>query len=273
MLVAFLSGLLYPAPGIPVPSPPPAPLEEVHLELSTGAEAVAWLGVPPDAPGPVALFFHGNGENLETMRRARLFEELRELGVIALAVDYPGYGRSPGKPDEQGVLATGPAALAWAEERYPDRPVVLCGWSLGAAVAIRTAAGAGDRVDGLVALSPWTSLEDTVRSHAPDWFADRFGGWLFGKGYDSLAAARSIRLPALVAHGEDDRVIPVEHGERIAEALREAGSDVRWVRLTGTGHNDLLARPRVWSELARLLGRSRDPSRDPSRAGGGNPGF
>lgn len=255
MLAAFLGGLLYPAPGLLVPSPPPAPLEEVRLELATGDEAVAWLSLPPaveddaGAQAPVALFFHGNGENLETMRRARMFEELRDLGVIALAVDYPGYGRSSGKPDERGVLATGPAMLEWAEERYPGRPVVLCGWSLGAAVAIRTAAEAGERVDGLVALSPWTSLDDTVRSHAPRWIA----GWLFDEEYDSLAAVRSIRLPALVIHGEEDRVIPVEQGERIAEALEQAGAEVRWVRLPSTGHNDLMARPRVWSELDRFV--------------------
>ncbi len=253
--MAIFSGLLYPAPGVPVPSPPPAPLEEVRLELTTGHEVVAWLSLPPaleddpGAPAPVALFFHGNGENLETMRRARMFQELRDLGVIALAVDYPGYGRSSGKPDERGVLATGPAMLEWAEERFPDRSVVLCGWSLGAAVAIRTTAEAGGRVDGLAALSPWTTLDDTVRSHAPRWIA----GWLFDEEYDSLGAVRSIRLPALVIHGEEDRIIPVEQGERIAEALEDAGSDVRWVRIPSTGHNDLMARPRVWSELRRFV--------------------
>jgi pimeloyl-ACP methyl ester carboxylesterase len=248
MLDAFAQQALYPAPGVAVPSPPPAPLEEVVLDLSTGERAVAWAwaepGLPPEAP--VALFFHGNGENLETMRWAGLYDDLARLGVAFLAVDYPGYGRSTGSPSEEGVMATGEAAVTWARRRHPGRPVVLCGWSLGAAVAIPIAARHPEQVRGLIALSPWTSLAEVAAEHFPGFLVKM----LLRERYESLAAARRVRVPALVIHGDLDDLIPAVQGQRIAEAL--AGPK-RWVPVPGTGHNDLFARSEVWREIAAFL--------------------
>src|SRR5215216_4213046 len=98
MLESFARQMLYPAPPVPVPSPPPPPLEEVWLDLATGDRALAWFFAPPGLrpEAPVVVFFHGNGENLETLRWAGVFEELGELGMAVLAADYPGYGRCTG---------------------------------------------------------------------------------------------------------------------------------------------------------------------------------
>lgn len=73
---------------------------------------------------------------------------------------------------------------------------------------------------------------------------------LLREAYDSLAAARQIWVPALVAHGEQDNLIPAEQGKAIAEAL-----GARWLPLSRTGHNDLLARDEVWKEMAVFLDR------------------
>ncbi|HYG64479.1 MAG TPA: alpha/beta fold hydrolase [Thermoanaerobaculia bacterium] len=248
MLDAFARSALYPAPSVPVPSPPPPSLEEVRLDLSTGETVVGWAraapSLPPDAP--VVLFFHGNGENLQTMNWAGMFEDLEQLGVAYLAVDYPGYGRSSGKPSEEGLMATGDAAVAWARRQHSGRPVVLCGWSLGAATVIPTAARHPEDVRGLIALSPWTSLKDVASHHFPAFLVKA----LLRERYDSLEAARRIRVPALVIHGDLDDLIPAAQGKLVAEAL--AGPK-KWVSLPGAGHNDLFARPEVWREIEAFL--------------------
>lgn len=241
---ALARSLLYPAPSIPVSSPPEG-LEDVELSLATGDTAAAWAGDGAKPGAPAVLFFHGNGENLETMRLGGTFREIRRLGVACLAVDYPGYGRSSGSPSEEGIEATADAALAWARSRWPERSLVPAGWSLGAATAIALAARAGDRVAGLVAMSVWTRLEDVATLHFPAALVR----WILSESYDSVAAAEQVRCPALVLHGEQDQLIPCAQGRRIAETLAEA----RWVPVARAGHNDLLGRREVWDEVDSFL--------------------
>lgn len=248
--------MIYPAPPYRVPSPPPAPLEEVDLSLSDGTRISAWhlpagrLATDPGSgnpPRPAVLFFHGNGENLETMRLSGFFDDLAQLGAPGLALDYPGYGRSAGSPSEETLTEAADRAGDWLEERYPERARVVAGWSLGAAVAVRQAADAPDRWHGLVALSPWTSLPELARSHYPGWLV----GLALHEKYDSLESVRGLGMPSLLAHGVQDRIIPVDHGRRLAASI----SDSAWLEIPGAGHNDLLARSEIWSEMSRFLDR------------------
>jgi pimeloyl-ACP methyl ester carboxylesterase len=161
-------------------------------------------------------------------------------------MDFPGYGRSTGKPSEEGLMATGDAAVTWAREMHPERPLVVCGWSLGAAVAIGTAARHPEAVRGLIALSPWTTLAEVAVGLFPE-FAVKA---MLRVHYDSRAAAKRVRVPALVVHGELDDLIPVAQGEEIASLLP---GPARWVSVPRTGHNDLLGRPVVWQEIGAFL--------------------
>jgi pimeloyl-ACP methyl ester carboxylesterase len=245
VLVLSCSGtpMLYPAPGISVPSPPPAPLEEVGLEVEGVGVVSAWHR-PGGTAGPALVFFHGNGENLETLRRSGTLEAFAELGLPFLAVDYPGYGNSEGKPHERGLVAAGVAAVRWMEAREPQRPIAVVGWSLGAAVGLQVATRIG--VERVVAMSPWTSLADIGREHFPGWLVGAF----LRESYDSIGVAPRIDVPALVVHGELDTIIPVAQGRRVAAALPRS----QLIEIEGYGHNDLLGSPRVWQELRRFLG-------------------
>lgn len=240
--------MIYPAPPYPVPSPPPAPLEEVSWEIADGSRIVAWAGGATAAPGaPAVVFFHGNGENLETMRLSGLYQNLDGLGIAWLAVDYPGYGRSGGRPSEAALVEA--AEGGWEElgRRFPGRPRVVCGWSLGAAVAVQLAASRISRgeLDGLMLLSPWTDLPSLAGEHFPRWLVSM----LLAERYDSLSRAPELAVPVLVVHGGSDRIIPVAHGRRIAEAL----ADATYLEVPGAGHNDLLARPEVWQAMRQYL--------------------
>ena len=240
--------MLYPAPPTRVPSPPPrtahgSPIEEVAIDVDGVGRQIAWY-VAGEADGPALVFLHGNGENLETLRLSGTLDAFVGLGLPAVFVDYPGYGACEGKPGEGSIVTAATAAADWLGAREARRPLVLVGWSLGAAAAFQVA----ERIDvaALVVMSPWTTLADIGREHFPGWMVALFAR----DRYDSLAVAERLELPVLVIHGERDEIIPVAHGRRVAEAL----ADARWVPVPGFGHNDLLGAPRVWEALADFLG-------------------
>jgi len=238
--------MLYPAPPYRVPSPPPAPLEEAVWTLADGTRVVGWASGDSAAAGaPAVVFFHGNGENLETMRLGGLYDDLDRLGIAYLAVDYPGYGGSGGSPSEASLVEAALGGLDELGRRFPGRPRVICGWSLGAAVAMQLAARRPAETAGLILLSPWTDLPSLAGEHFPGWLVSM----LLRERYDSLALAPELRRPVLVVHGREDGIIPVDHGRRLADALPAAS----YLEVPDAGHNDLLGRSEVWQAMAEYL--------------------
>jgi hypothetical protein len=256
MMEAVARQMLYPVPPFRVPSPPPRPFVEVPL-AAEGRALSAWWLPPPEgqgsavaarggAPLPVVLMLHGNGENLETMRQSGLFEDYRRAGAGVLALDYPGYGRSAGTPSEAANVAAAGAAFDWLRGQAGGRPVVVAGWSLGAAVAAQVAARRPDEVAAVMLLSPWDRLDEVARLHFPGWMVSA----MLAERYDSAAVAPRIAAPALVVHGERDEIIPATLGRRLFDALP---GPKRWVEVRGAGHNDLLGRPEAWQAIASFL--------------------
>jgi pimeloyl-ACP methyl ester carboxylesterase len=247
-----MRALIYPVPAVPV-GPPPAGYEEVRLELADGVEIHGWASPSSSADRrPALLYLHGNAENLETLRMSGILELLERLGVRLLAIDYPGYGRSGGRPSEASLAAAAEAALDELGRRFPAGPRVVFGWSLGAAVAARLAASRPSQVDGLVLASAWSSLLDVAATLYPAWLVRM----VLRERWSSIEAAAAIDAPSLVLHGLDDRIIPARQGERVAAAL---GPAAEWVPLAGSGHNDLLGHPRVWLEVGRFIERLETP--------------
>ena len=187
----------------------------------------AWF-IPAAQSGPTLLFFHGNAGNIShRLDSIRIFHT---LGLNVLIFDYRGYGRSSGKPSEQGVYRD--AETAWhylteAREIDPDR-IILFGRSLGSAVAAwlatRTRSGA------VILESPFTSVPDLAAKLyplAPVRLLARLE-------FNTLAAAQAIHSPLLVMHSRQDEIIPFSHGRAVYGAAR---APKRFVELSG-GHND-----------------------------------
>jgi hypothetical protein len=237
---------------VAVPSPPPEPFIEVFLPVSPRDSIAGWYRYDQTLPdsAPALLYLHGNGENLATMHRWGLFDRLSALGVHVLAIDYPGYGRSTGTPSEQSVGRGCDEALRWLAGRHERGDIIVCGWSLGAAAVIGTAARNPELYDRLIAMSPWTTVSDVAARFYPRFLVKL----VLNDHYNSLEAVRGISSPLLIIHGREDTLIPHSQGERLKAA---APDGVRWVSLPGTGHNDLPDDPRVWDAIETFIQTSR----------------
>ena len=241
---SMLSGFLYPSPNYPVGKPPDG-FTEVSIPYNQSDSVIGWFHAN-DSARPAILYFHGNGENLQTMQMSGMLDLLKSFGHPVLAVDYPGYGRSTGKAAEADILAASDAAAQWLDSRNSTSSGwIAAGWSLGAAVATQTAARNPQRLRGLIVLSAWSSLREVAALHYSDWILRLF----LSEKYDSVAAAAKVNKPALVLHGEQDTLIPASLGEKLSRAFPNA----RWILLPNTEHNDLLSHPAVPKEISSFL--------------------
>jgi len=204
--------------------------EEVRFPAADGTELSGWW-IPGRRSGPAVLFFHGNAGNisgrLDILRR--LYDR---LGLDVFAFDYRGYGRSSGSPSEEGLYADAKGARELLHARGWDRGgVLLYGRSLGAAVAIQSAAE--DPPEACVLEAAFTSLDDLARLHYPI-LSHLVRPWL-RDAYPNLERIRKISCPKLFLHGDRDEVVPIGMGWRLFDACQAP----KWFRTArGAGHDD-----------------------------------
>jgi uncharacterized protein len=220
--------------------------EEVWLQTADGERLHAWW-VPHAAARGAVLMFHGNAGNIS--QRMGYIAMLNQLGYASLIFDYRGYGRSSGKPDEDGTYRD--AEAAWrhltAERQVDPQRVVLLAESLGGGVA--TWLALQHPPAALVLASCFTSVPDVgaeVYPWLPVHLLSRFH-------YDNRARMPQIAAPVFVAHSPQDEVIPFRHGRALFEAAHDPKT---FLQLRG-GHNEgLLYGDRAWVRaLADFLDR------------------
>jgi fermentation-respiration switch protein FrsA (DUF1100 family) len=241
VLRPLLNSLLYfPADDI-VETPASRGLDhhDAAFETEDGERLHGWW-VPARAPrrGHV-LLCHGNAGNVGD--RVLHAELLSAAGFGVLLFDYRGYGRSSGRPSEEGTYRDARAARAALLRESDDSPTFYLGESLGGAVALQLALE--HPPEGLVLQSTFTGVRDMARRHYP--FIPIAA---VPDAYPSLDRIADLRAPLLVVHGERDEIVPVSHGR----ALFEAAPEPKQLRvLSGVGHNDLI--PRAGREFAETV--------------------
>ena len=219
----------YPA-GFPSPETYQSEVEDIWLLATDGVRINAFYHLNP-ASKQVLLWFHGNAENigydLEQLRA------LARIGVNILAVDYRGYGKSEGKPDESGVYHDADAAYDYlAEQRhFRAEDIVIYGHSLGGAVAINLASRRP--CGGLIVQSSFTS----ARAMARRMFAIPLIEYVVKSRFDSLEKIRDVHAPILIVHGTRDTVVPFGMGQELFAAAPEPK---RFFPIEGAGHNNLM---------------------------------
>ena len=111
---------------------------------------------PGGEPPALAVVCHPHPLYQGTMRNKVVHTVARaanRLGAPAVRFNFRGVGASGGAWDEgRGETEDALAVIAWARQRWPERPLWLAGFSFGAFVALRAAVDAKPAV--LVTVAP-----------------------------------------------------------------------------------------------------------------------
>jgi len=196
-----------------------------HGGLSTEAWRIRAIGA--DSPYWV-LFLHGNAAAVSSSPNVRRYDQLRQLGLNVLAVEYPGFGDVGGIASEAGMHAAAHAGyehLRHAEGVAANR-ILIYGWSLGTGAAVPLARDVEEAA--LVVEGGFTSVLARGREEHPFMPVSLLLAHPF-KSDEAIAATHSATL---FLHSPDDVIIPFAHGEAM---FAKAAGPKRLVRLAG-GH-------------------------------------
>ena len=188
------------------------------------ASATAGSG---DGAGYWVLFLHGNAASISSSANVRRYDQLRQLGLDVLAVEYPGFGDVGGAASEEGMHAAARAAYEHLRRAgVPASHIVIYGWSLGTGAAVPLARDVEEAA--LIAEGGFTSVLARAAEQHP-FMPVR---WVLQHPFKSDEAIAATRSATLFLHSPEDAIIPFPHGESM---FARAIEPKRLVRLAG-GH-------------------------------------
>ncbi len=239
--MAFLSAcgieqrmIFYPSASIEnTPAHVGLEFEDLSFITRDNVRLNGWFVPHPDARSTL-IWFHGNAGNIgDRVENLKLLHDQVKVNIFIF--DYRGYGRSGGRPSEEGTYRDGEAALELIQKKIGSdaaKKIVLFGRSLGAAIAAEMAIRFASQA--LILESPFISIAEMARAMFPLLPIELF----LQTKYDLRNKIKRIKVPLLVLHGDSDEVVPFEHGKTVFESAPEPKT---FFPISGAAHNDTYA--------------------------------
>lgn len=245
----FQGKALFPVDAARSRQPLPPGAERLRLAAGDGVR-LAGVHLAPLRAGtamPVILAFGGNAWNADAAA-----EYLRDLypGADIVAFHYRGYAPSEGKPATAALLTDSLLVHGEVVRRFPGRPVVVVGFSIGSGIAAHVAALRP--VAGAILVTPFDSLA-AVAAKAP-WLPVRL---LWRNRLDPAAELSGSQVPSPSSPPGATRSSPPPAPTRSAAPCRTSSSTAPFPAPATTTST---ARPPSTRRWTRRLRRSSHPS-------------
>ena len=184
---------------------------------------------------PMVMLCHGFGGRKDEQLFQLIADTLQANGIASIRFDFNGHGESEGDFQEMTVpneIEDAKHVYEYVRDLRYVSSVAIAGHSQGGVVAAMTAGELGtDAFRAVVLMAPAAVLrDDAIRGSTmgksynpldPPDFVELWGGKKLGRGYIKTAfslpiyeTAAHYQGPALIIHGNGDRVVPYTYGER-----------------------------------------------------------
>jgi predicted esterase len=198
-------------------------------------------------------FFHGNSDNIKdnTYNLHNLLEHVENSNPLVdwhiVSPEYKGYDPETylQKCDEFEIESSCRDVVLYWWNRLKlssNEQLTVMGYSIGSAIATRIVMQMS--CGKLILLAPFRTMRAVVR--------ERFGclaSCLFGERFNTLAnVCQAMQQETILIHSTGDEVIPIEHSERILDALRVASKPATLFPLEEGGHVNV-----PWTTISTLI--------------------
>jgi abhydrolase domain-containing protein 14 len=167
----------------------------------------------PDV-GPLVLLLHGKMFKAATWQETGTLTKLADAGYRAVALDLPGFGKSPA-----GDIEPVEVIKAVISQAAPNGAILL-GPSMGGRIALEFTLANQDLVNGLILVGAVGVQENKER-------------------------LKDISLPCLAVWGEEDSISPLVNGHLLQQGIKDAELTV----IQGAQHPCYLDQPDEWHRI------------------------
>jgi pimeloyl-ACP methyl ester carboxylesterase len=201
--------------------------ELVRLPFSQGGFELAYMPPLKDVYGekaPVLVLAHGNGNIIDDW--AGRVDYVREQGFAVVLTEYPGYGRSDGKPSYQTIKECMLKAYNWIEQQpqFDQEHISLLGRSMGGGAVMSVLSE--KTPFAVILMSTYSSVMDLAKQR----WVPRF---LVRDPFDNVSAMKNYEGFAFLVHGEADKTVPINALTKLLAAKQDAEHQIY-----STGHAD-----------------------------------
>lgn len=176
----------------------------------------------------VVLYFHGNKKNISWY--ARFAPYFTKHGYEVLMIDYPGFGKSTGRFDEQTLYDWAMHVYTLARSRYGPDSIIIYGKSMGTGIAAQLASMRS--CNRLILETPYYDFPSVVKHYLPVYPVHRMIHFQLPT-YEYLP---TIVAPISIFQGTSDGVITYRNAKRLQPLLKKTDE---FITIEGGKHNNL----------------------------------
>lgn len=171
------------------------------------------------------IYFNGRKSAYEKLEEKNYILNAHKLGLDVLLFNYRGVGKSKGNPTPDGLVKDGQAILNYALSRYNPKNIIVHGFSLGGAVAVKALASSPSRYEKIKFISDrsFSSIKAVIDSSSILkifkiilLFLLKICNW----NIDAAKEWKKIKNPKLISYSDSDDAIPFK-----ASLYYEAGKN------------------------------------------------
>ncbi len=202
--------------------------QEVSIPTLNNKKLYGWL-LPVNGSHETLIILHGWGGNAELMLPIAL--PFYNAGLNILLIDSRAHGKSdaatfsslPRFAEDVGK------SIDWLKNEQPQlcKKIALLGHSVGAG-AVLFETSKRDDIDAVISISAfahanWMMTRYLQSLYIPHFLIQiilRYVQWLIGHSFNSFAPMNTvckIPIPILIAHGKDDKTIPIDDARAIID--------------------------------------------------------